>query len=151
MPLAGVLHNQVSHSLGTAFHPSPAEDLYWELHPTHLFLGITALSHRLPWLHSFWWLFLLFCIDFGRCCSMSTHLSMMWGFLVVYTHVWLMVTIFPSHSLCLKFIAFFIIWGILFQSAHVVSFDMIVLHFWRLFFFLKKWYSGTNELAFIFI
>ena len=85
MLLAGPLHCWVLHSLGTHLL---VEDLFLDLHVTHLLPGIIIpFHHRMLWLHSFnasWWCSWPCCIGLGMCCSMFIYIWVISVFLIFY-------------------------------------------------------------------
>ena len=102
IPLVTTWYCCVLHSLRTTSHPSLAEDLLLDLHPMHLFSGITVPFYcRIPCLHA-WLCSWPYCTGFGLFCSIFYSHFGVTSFLIVHITLQLMAGISPGSSLSLK-------------------------------------------------
>ena len=121
MLLVTVLHCQVPHSLGTAFHPLHAKGLLLDLYHTHLFSGIIVLiiveglvcillDYVLALLYRFWYMLFHFHSHFGDISFLNgSHSSAVHG------------KYFPSNSLYLKRFSVFFVSRCTFLWVHKAS------------------------------
>ena len=105
--LATVLHCQEFHSLGTTFHPLPAEAFTYTNKQCICVCLADVFHCKMPLLHSSWWCFRPFHIDSDICCSKFTCISLILTSTMANILLWLRANPFLDCSLYLKWLQLF--------------------------------------------